>query len=245
MASFIDSPTEGSMNEADVILNRTNIALARSQALIRSWMSQPKPGEVEDEDQDDEGFGGDSELGGIGSIAQHEDDGLADTLRRKKLSSNDKLLEQILGKKAAAAHKKSRAELQKREVNVNVPGLGMTTIARGKQKPQQKRATRQAESDSEEEGRAAAFKSKKAKPKQSQQVANNLEQAGIEDVKFTASADPESSIARHPPPALDYGNPQSGSRAQKRQAGSYLDEILAQKAKKKSKKKRHNTSAET
>ena len=244
MAIPRDTPMQNSMSEADVILNRTNIALARSQALIHSWMSQPKPGEVEDEDEDEEEFGGDSELGGIGSNAQHEDDGLADTLRRKKLSSNDKLLEQILGKKAAEAHRKSKAKLQEREININVPGLGMTAIARGKQKPQQKSGVRTVDSDSEEEGRSAAFKSKKLMPIKVQHDVEQLK-IGVEHNDPLLHVERQSNEAAKATATLPEENAQLGERPTKRKAGSYLDEILAQKAKKKSKKKRHNTSAET
>ncbi|KAI7520430.1 hypothetical protein KC331_g20223, partial [Hortaea werneckii] len=146
-------------SEADVILNRTNVALARSQRLIQSWLP-PKPSEQSAATQstpaedDEEDFKGLDETAGIGSKRKAEDEGLPDgALRRKKLASNDKLLEQILGKKAAQQKKKQDAS--KNSLKASLPA---------KQIPAQPTKPQQPDSEEEEEeGRAAAFKSKKRK----------------------------------------------------------------------------------
>ncbi|KAI7515220.1 hypothetical protein KC316_g21563, partial [Hortaea werneckii] len=67
-------------SEADVILNRTNVALARSQRLIQSWLP-PKPSEesaatqLTPAEDDEEDFKGLDETAGIGSKRKAEDEG--------------------------------------------------------------------------------------------------------------------------------------------------------------------------
>ncbi|KAI7339268.1 hypothetical protein KC315_g1313 [Hortaea werneckii] len=223
-------------SEADVILNRTNVALARSQRLIQSWLP-PRPSEESAATQslpaedDEEDFRGLDETAGIGSRRKTEDEGLPDgALRRKKLASNDKLLEQILGKKAAQQKKKQDAS--KNTIKSSLPA---------KQAPAQ--PTRPQEPDSEEdeeEGRAAAFKSKKRKA--NLPISRSTEPP-IRDVGAKAKANhEEESQPNHngvhdaePRPTKDEDT--EDERPAKRKMGSYLDELLSQKASKKSKKK--------
>ncbi|KAK0252754.1 hypothetical protein LTR35_003247 [Friedmanniomyces endolithicus] len=129
---------------ADIILNRQAVALARSRRLVQSWLPQkpttadeelPNPQPTAGEEDDD--WEGMTELQGVGSKRKAEDEGVLDGLKRKKLSSDNKLLELLLGKKAAQSRKKTLEAM-----------------------PQQWDA-----SEDEEEGRAALFKSRKSKAK--------------------------------------------------------------------------------
>merc|ERR1711939_1114734 len=229
-------------SEADIILNRTNVALARSQRLIQSWLP-PKPSEESaatqstpaEDDEDD--FKGLDETAGIGSERTAEDEGLPDgALRRKKLASNDKLLEQILGKKAAQQKKKQDAT--KNSIKASLPT---------KQMPAQ--PTKPSEPDSEEEeeeGRAAAFKSKKRKanPPISRSTEPPVRDVGAQTSSKQEEGTKDNHDAVHaaePQPRKDEDS--EDERPTKRKPGSYLDELLSQKASKKSKKKNKSKSA--
>ncbi|GAB1741016.1 hypothetical protein NU219Hw_g6268t1 [Hortaea werneckii] len=229
-------------SEADVILNRTNVALARSQRLIQSWLP-PKPSEESaaiqspPAEDDEEDFKGLDETAGIGSKRKAEEEGLPDgALRRKKLASNDKLLEQILGKKAAQQKKKQDAG--KNSIKASLPA---------KQTPAQPPKPQQPDSEEEEEeGRAAAFKSKKRKanPPVPRPADPPIRDAGTQE-----RADPEEetqkshNAAHDAEPQLANEKDTDDERPAKRKTGSYLDELLSQKASKKSKKKNKSKSA--
>lgn len=232
-------------SEADVILNRTNVALARSQRLIQSWLP-PKPSEESAATQstpaedDEEDFKGLDETAGIGSKRKAEDEGLPDgALRRKKLASNDKLLEQILGKKAAQQKKKQDAS--KNSIKNSLPA---------KQMPAQPTKPQQPDSEEEEEeGRAAAFKSKKRKanppvPRPAEPPAQDAE---AQERTNTEEGMQKNHNATHeaaePQPANEKDT--DDERPAKRKTGSYLDELLNQKASKKSKKKNKSKPAGT
>lgn len=229
--SFGKMPIDTQLSEADVILNRTNIALARSQRLIQSWLparTEAEQGKVAPTEDDERDFVGMTEAGGIGSKRAFEDDDLP-MLKRTRLSSNDKLLEQWLGKKAAQAKRKSQ-EAHK-----------STTVSRhaaAKQAASEPTAGRLSESDDEGEGRAAAFRSKKRKVMPNHEPVVTDKHAG-DDVHFSEAG--EQVLAQ----GLDVQTDDRASKAEDqstRKAGSYLDEVLSQKAKKKS-KKRHRSMA--
>ncbi|KAK3712931.1 hypothetical protein LTR37_008816 [Vermiconidia calcicola] len=224
--------SDGTTVDADVILNRINVALARSQRLVNSWLP-PKPEESDArEDSNDEDFRSMTETGGIGSRAAYDDDqGLPDslTLPRRKIGPNDKLLEQILGKKAAQAKRKERDA-----------GKGMSVSKHAAPKPivgQPKDVQpKSAESDDEDEGgRAAAFRSRKPGKVTKEK-----------DVPWTLSSGESVVVDAGPNAAHDHVQDREttsamasepNDRPAKRKAGSYLDEVLAQNAKKKKKKK--------
>jgi hypothetical protein len=159
---------------------------------------------------------------------------------RRTITSNDKLLEQLIGKKKAKAHMASKLQAER---------LG---AAPPQPKNSRQAITKKEESDDEEEGRAATFKSKRrkvAKPKpaptsddeaedqeqmskypnpdeltQKSIVADNPEEAQIR--KFYDEVDLE------PVPKKSKPIP-SRSRAK---PTSYLDELLAERSKKKQNK---------
>ncbi|KAK0262404.1 hypothetical protein LTR91_014719 [Friedmanniomyces endolithicus] len=196
---------------ADIIFNRQAVALARSRRLVQSWLP-PKPttddAELPDQqpaaEEEDDDWEGMTELQGVGSKRKAEDEGVLDGLKRKKLSSDNKLLELLLGKKAAQARKKTLETMPKhRDV-----------------------------SEDEEEGRASSFKSRKSKAKPAvvelEPEVDRPEDPVPDEDGMGAKQQVQALSARveaHPP-------------AKKRKGGSYLDEILNQKAAKQDKKKK-------
>ena len=230
-------------NEADVVLNRLNVALARSQRIINSWLPpKSQTAEEEQHEDDDEDFTHMSEERGVGfeGNMDDEDDSIAHALRRrKKLSSNDKLLEQLIGKKAAQAKKKTQDS-----------GKSMSLAKHAAPKPMisRPRQGREVESeDDEDAGRSAAFTSRRRgnapkkrsvdpvvedDPTSAAAVNGDVDVSGLTG-SATGAKQNATDIAseRHEKPLKTKGN-------------TYLDELLAQKSRKKKKKKqnRGNTS---
>lgn len=229
MANLKDAPVGGVASEADVVMNRLNVALARSQKIINSWLPAAKDKDVGDttSDQDDEEFKSMSEQAGIGSKIAFGDEGLPDgAFQRNKLSSNDKLLEQLLGKKAAQAKRKSQ-EAQKRSSTSNTAHSGLVA-------GRAKHPGRDQESDDDEEGRAATFKSRNPrKARKDEQDEGRLEIDYADDAAGNDRAPEESSD----PVQHDDVEPALPSKATnqpaKKRPSSYLDELLAQKSNKK------------
>lgn len=236
----MSAATKDALAQADIIFNRTNVALARSQRLIASWLP-PKP--EADEHQastnptadEDEDFRGDSEIGGIGSRAQKDDSGLPEgAFKRRNPGANDKLLDSLLGKKAANAHRKAQA-------------LAKSGMVQGQDAPKPivkekpKRSTQ--DSDSEEEGgRAAAFRSKRAKPSQPQPKSNDEDAEGGANVDTDTPEENESKaiVPTFQPPQEPSTAAKSNGR---KRPASYLDELLGAKANKKNKKKNKSAAA--
>lgn len=143
---------------------------------------------------------------GVGAKIAPEDLDMFGLRRKTTAASNDALLEQIMGRKAAKGHKASKARPDDRS------RVGQETQAKGGRVI----ATTQ-DSGDEEEGRAAMFKSKtSAKGKRRVQKAA---ESG-ED----ARSDSEEEERRGPKRKTTVG-------------GSYLDQLLADKAHKKKKTK--------
>ncbi|TKA23318.1 hypothetical protein B0A50_07526 [Salinomyces thailandicus] len=233
------------ISEADIIFNRTNVALARSQRLIESWLpaklqavqDTPGHGALEDNDNEEDLKGLDETVG-LGSKRKAQDDGLPEgALRRKKLASNERLLEQILGKKAAQARKKGDRGKQAGQEH-----------AGAKPMPVSARNTKQeVESDEEEGGRSALFTSKKQR-----QRAVLPGQAPVLDgvdgqLEGVARLGGEQIVDQgaHQAQRLDTVDSETEQRPLKRKTGSYLDEVLGQKAKKKSKKRKKADATQT
>lgn len=235
-------------SEAEIILNRTNVALARSQRLIQSWLP-PKPDdatragtshngapEATNPDDDEEDFRGLDETVGLGAKRKADVDGLSDGLRRRRIGgSDDRLLEQILGKKGAAEKRKREgaksAGKEQGAGKVKAAGQGKQESARDVD----------AGSDSEEEGRAAVFKSRKQKRGSSapQSAPEPVEERdGVEDETGGKDGGRDHSAAVAKAPAEGPDDDDEEQRPAKRKTGSYLDELLAQKANKKPKKKK-------
>ena len=211
----------GTTSEADVVMNRINVALARSQRLINSWLP-PKPNEEEGgtaqaREEREEDFKPMTEKGGIGSLVAFGEEGLPDgAFRRNKLSSNDKLLEQLIGKKAARAKRKSQ------EVGKSMAASRHAAPKPLVNRPRQLRVEPEGEEE-DEPGRAGMFKSRK-NGKAVMQCRD--EHVGDDDPAPAISSEPD-------------------ERPAKKKTGGYLDELLAQKAKKKKGKKgKHRQTAD-
>lgn len=241
-----------SQSEADVIFNRANVALARSQRLVASWLP-PKTAEElanaksEEELQREEdeiftpvpekyvfikalpfiatfvlfysfflflipGSGTTDRLFfflliiRLGLGAPLPQDANDGSWNRTELSSNDKLRRQLLGRNYQKATLKSSNQSIKRLE----PGKAAPTAASISNKPEV------ASDEEEEEGRSTLLGKKKR--------------------KITATQDETSAISE----TVSGGEPTSsrtgtGSKGKKK-AGSFLDEILAERSKKKKKK---------
>lgn len=225
------------VSEADIALNWRNVALARSQRILRSWLptertSQNSPQTLED-GEDDEDFSGEDEVCGLGSKRRAENDqelpGLV--LKRQKLSSNDKLLQQLLGTKAANLKKKEQFKAK--------------VVTKAAPTPRKNNQAEEKEED-EEEGRSSAFGSRKQKyslwqdDKQGREDKANAKVHGNDD----AELDEVDEVKRTLPRAAQDSDPRPVERFRKKGTGNFLDEILEQSTKKKSKKKKQGVQSQ-
>ncbi|MCJ1359852.1 MAG: hypothetical protein MMC33_009855 [Icmadophila ericetorum] len=141
--------------EADLIFNRANVALARSQRLIASWLPprteeelRNAKSEEEIEKEEQELFKPMPELLGLGATPPQDGE-----VKRQELSSNDKLRKQLLGKDLAKRYGTS----QKRPDSQNFFPVG------SKPRPPTKRPTTE-EEDEDEVGRSALGKKRPNRP---------------------------------------------------------------------------------
>lgn len=216
--------TKESLAEADVILNRTNIALARSRKLIQSWISDPVSDDTNFIPEEEGDLKAESETAGLGSTAHvdEKDNSVAASLRRSR-AGDEKLLEQILGKKAAREHLKSRRA--KASPLLSAPEKNAKVLAKSSG-PQI--------SDDEEDGRTTAVGRSRHHLKQ--------------NIKMdTGPADDDDDVDN----SNDGHSPEGGASistataepvsqsvvriSSKRKTSSYLDELLLQRSSKKKK----------
>ena len=218
---------DGTYDPNDAIINRINLQLARSRSILNSWRPQNSQPEDEDDEpeQNNDDFASFGEKGGVGSkVIDNEESALP--IRRS--TPKEKLLEQLIGKKAANAKRKEDAH-KSMSVSKHAAPKPITSVTK---KPKQE------ESDEEEEGRAAAFKSKRSgKPKRQERAAGDVSVDSLGEDKDEVDGDAVESGSREvQAQATTAARPEW--KSQKRKAGgSYLDELLSQKAKKKGKKK--------
>ncbi|OGE48676.1 hypothetical protein PENARI_c026G02770 [Penicillium arizonense] len=242
-----------SKSESDVILNRANVALSRSQRLVASWLPQQTNEELAntktDEElqrEEDEIFTAVPETLGIGApLPQKAADG---SWNRTELDSNDKLRKQLLGKnydrvmKAAAAQKAAVAGSTTTSASASASGNNASASGTG--------AGDEDDEDDDEDGRSAMIGKKKnmrgvgagaglgrgQKKKKAgasavedvfaSPVADTGAGTGTEDTEQKAE---EESAPSEPAPAP------ARSKGRKK-ATSYLDELLAERAKKRKKR---------
>jgi hypothetical protein len=169
---------------------------------------------------------------------------------KRGLSSSDKLLEQLIGKKKAKAHLASKLQATR---------LG----AQPQPKQNRRDVMKKEDSEDEEEGRTAAFNSKKrrvAKPKQTAVKDEELEdeehdpivpvtdepiknengpERVVEAPKVKEEDDQEADVLPIAAPAKSI--PSRG----KAKPVSYLDELLAERSKKKKNKAKNKGTTET
>ncbi|PGH29623.1 hypothetical protein GX50_07631 [[Emmonsia] crescens] len=214
-----------SKSEADIVFNRANVALARSQRLIASWLP-PKTAEeiantkTEEELQreEDEIFTAVPEKLGLGApLPKSQADG---SFNRTELSSNEKLRKQLLGK-----------NYKKPTSSIPVTSSRGPLAGKKQQHHHHQSAKSQPESDDDEdEGRSSLGRNKRKRPKEkTAEVVNDVTTA-------TATATPTTTTTN--------GNGEDNESADERQRStqrkkpvSYLDELLSERSKKKKKKK--------
>ncbi|KAI4722732.1 hypothetical protein E4T48_00957 [Aureobasidium sp. EXF-10727] len=204
-------PKDDTPTEADVIFNRANVALARSQHLVQSWLptksgqeTLPQKTHQELLKEDEELFKPTPELLGVGASAPDPDQ---DPLLKQRSGANyDRLLEQLLGKKAARGH---------RATSKPQPTQTKSTL--------QKTASNQVDADEDdiEEGRATMVASNSA-----------LKRKGPSR-SSTRSTGTMSQDQKKAEPSSD---DDEDTRPSKKRSGTYLDQLLAEKASKKKKK---------
>lgn len=162
----------------------------------------------------------------MGAIAPESE---ADGLIKRRGPSNQRLLEQLLGKKAAKGHIAS-AKAPNRSSNTQ------SAAQTGKLSGQ---ALIAEDSDDEEEGRASMVASKSARGTKRAPVlkkqADNSEHANVEDAGRAVENETVEAIAVTQPRAAS--TDEDEVKPTKKRAVSYLDQLLAEKASKKKKKK--------
>nr|POE78643.1 hypothetical protein CFP56_62894 [Quercus suber] len=214
---------------AEILLNRTNVALARSQRLIESWLP-PRPDASSaavtstDGDNDDTGdenaFNSMSEIAGIGSVKAFavEDDGVRN--RRGGLTKgNERLLETILGRKGARERMKSLGKGAAGAVG------GHEAVKKMEGRGGKGREREVKDEDEDEEERDARFGGRKRRR--------------VEDESEKTETPVEDGEAGKLAPTA------KRARVERRKPVSYLDELLAGKKNKKNKKKPAGVDAAT
>lgn len=212
----------------DVILSRINLQLARSQSILNSWLPQRQDGDDQrdgaiDNDEDFVTFG---EKAGIEIKSAGEDDS---TLPTRRSATKDKLLEQLIGKKAANAKRKEDAHKSMSAARHAAP----KPVTNGTKDVKK----RQEESEDEEEGRAAMLKSRKGNSRKvGEQPREDVPIAHDED---NVSGDVQARAVDGQDGGGDRSPMSSVVPAGKRKGGgSYLDELLAKKGNKKKKRQK-------
>ncbi|KAF2819075.1 hypothetical protein CC86DRAFT_450292 [Ophiobolus disseminans] len=226
-------------SEGDVLLNRVSLGIAKHQKLLASWMGTQTdahtagdiPNTEEDDDEFKQDLYGPDRLGVGGIVPKDMEDG---KFTRRNITSDDKLLAQLIGKKKAKAHIATKQHTAR---------LGT------QQQPKHGRqaAAKKEDSEDEDEGRAAAFTSKKrktvkAKPASTTEETGENEQGppgqddnGTEQV--VEEVDPDRPGAKEQVEEdQSVAKPKSIPSRGRTKPKSYLDELLAERSKKKNKK---------
>ncbi|KAJ5892934.1 hypothetical protein N7504_009625 [Penicillium tannophilum] len=209
-----------SKTESDVILNRANVALARSQRLVASWLpaqTEEELANVKSEEElqreEDEIFTAVPETLGVGApLPEKAADG---SWNRTELSSNDKLRKQLLGK--------NYDRFMKAEAERKAAAKASTTAAQAAKTAAAAANKQDEESDDDEEGRFASIGRNKRKAAPVKPKAKVMEE----------DKDPQEDGQE--PSAKDVPVRQAPSKGKKK-ATSYLDELLAERAKKRKKR---------
>ncbi|KAI4186574.1 MAG: hypothetical protein L6R41_003390 [Letrouitia leprolyta] len=202
-------------SEADIIFNRANVALAKSQRLVASWLPPRTEEEIKNakteeeiEREEQELFTPVPELLGLG--AKPPEDIKDGDPNRQKLTSNDLLRRQLLGKD----HTRLQTKSSQREGYPN--GHGGAVSAGSKPRPQSTKRKVEEENSGDEDGRSSLGKKKQRK-------FDDHEGGNVVDVEKDS---------RH-----EHQDEQRVSLKHSKVTGSYIDEILSQREKKRKKKK--------
>ncbi|KAF1365434.1 hypothetical protein EJ07DRAFT_55022, partial [Lizonia empirigonia] len=231
----------------DVLGNKFSLVNAKSSKLLSSWMgAEPTPmpssndvSDTKDEDADLKQTEYGHDRLGVGSVIPKD---IADgSFTRRAPTTNDKLLEQLLGKKRAKAHIAAKQEAER---------------ASARQQPtwqQKKEEKKTQESDDEEESRTELLKSKRGRPNErqasSKSKAKDVEvekprstvgqtgaDEGLKEDAATANQDQQEETKQESDDDIDL-KPKKRVKKSRAKPTSYLDEILAERNKKKGKGK--------
>ncbi|KAF1830693.1 hypothetical protein BDW02DRAFT_533483, partial [Decorospora gaudefroyi] len=243
-------------NEGDVIANRISLLEAKGQKLLASlygsradWSSDSAARSQEDDnDQDLKQNYAHDRIGLGGILPKDIEDG---SFTKRTPTSDDKLLQQLLGKKKAKAHMAVKQEAAR-------PSAAAKAQRYGKSLP-----TKKEESDDEEEGRAATFKSKRRKKEgkpvvtevdsddedeemRAKRLGGSTSNAKVDEDAFVSTTNTETGAGgdqtRPDVTSKDDGDVNNAKAVQpapkktKAKPNNYLDEILAERSKKKQKK---------
>ncbi|CEL02416.1 hypothetical protein ASPCAL03586 [Aspergillus calidoustus] len=233
-----------SKSETDIILNKANIALARSQRLVASWLPVQQTGAEQDHSnaktdeelqrEEDEIFTAVPERLGLGApLPTKAADG---SWNRTELDSNDQLRRQLLGRN----YKKVMAEKARQKNAESVAGSSTTITANSayREGGAQRRGEHDGagagdgddDDDDEEEGRTASIgkKSLSKKRKVITRVEPTRTEHGGDEYKENGGdgGDEDGEKAASQPAPRSKG---------RKKATSFLDEILAERSKKRRK----------
>ncbi|KAL8861532.1 MAG: hypothetical protein Q9178_002056 [Gyalolechia marmorata] len=205
-------------SEADIIFNRANVALAKSQRLVASWLpprtdDELKTAKTEEqiEKEEHEMFTPVPEVLGLGAKPEDVKDW---DLKKQRMSSNDLLRRQLLGNNHAKSRLKGGHEwMDRRDGGPPLP-VGS--------KPRPTPVNRALENDSSDDGggRASLGRKKRKKP------AGPIEPQKDEQIEADAMNNEEPRNERQDP--MEYS----------KRANNYLDEVLSQRRQKKQKTKK-------
>ncbi|KAH6859101.1 hypothetical protein BKA58DRAFT_393564 [Alternaria rosae] len=235
-------------NEGDVIANRISLLEAKGQKLLASlYGSRPDWGTADghaktqdkDDDQDLKQNYAHDRIGVGGIVPKDIEDG---SFTSRIRTSDDKLLQQLIGKKKAKAHITAKQEAARPN-------------AASKAQHYKKLAAKKEESDDDEEGRATTFKSKRQKKKVKQEAksvdsddedeemrAKRLEGGAAKEEEkvikeeVTAEAQADAKPIKKEDDDDEAEATQPAPKKARTKPKSFLDEILAERSKKKSKK---------
>ncbi|KAB8267562.1 hypothetical protein BDV30DRAFT_36058 [Aspergillus minisclerotigenes] len=227
-----------SKTETDVILNKANVALARSQRLVASWLppkTQEEQANTKSEEElqreEDEVFTAVPETLGVGApLPSRAADG---SWNRTELDSNDKLRRQLLGKNYKKIMSERSAAAGRQPGNMkSLSGASSAT------NQSQTTAGRADDDDDEDEGRTALVgkkgptKKRKAEcsPRSLDHIVTDNDDRGD---RVDGGGDGEVETLVKQGESLS----QQPSRLRgRRKATSFLDEILAERSRKRKKK---------
>ncbi|KAJ6175287.1 hypothetical protein N7485_005092 [Penicillium canescens] len=244
-----------SKSESDVILNRANVALSRSQRLVASWLPQQPSDELAntktDEElqrEENEIFTAVPETLGVGApLPQKAADG---SWNRTELDSNDKLRKQLLGKnydrvmKAAAAQKAAVAGSTTTSASASASGNNASASGTG--------AGDEDDEDDDEDGRSAMIGKKKnmrgigagagvgrgqKKKKAGASAVEDVFASPVDDTGAGAGSSTENTEQKAEEESAPSEPAPAPARSKgRKKATSYLDELLAERAKKRKKR---------
>ncbi|EDU51436.1 DUF3245 containing protein [Pyrenophora tritici-repentis] len=231
-------------NDGDVIANRISLLEAKGQKLLASlYGSRPDWDSVgsaaktqnDDDDQDLKQNYAHDRIGLGGVLPKDIEDG---SFTKRIPTSDDKLLQQLIGKRKAKAHIAAKQEAARSKPATKAQQYAKQNVAKKE------------ESD-EEEGRAATFKSKRQKKKEKQaprKVVSDDEDEESRTKRLAANANNEDETKENViadtqvdvEPTQDDDEEaevaQPAPQRTKTKPKSFLDEILAERSKKKADK---------